>query len=184
MEIESTRIDGVWVVIPRVFTDPRGYFMETFQRERFEAAGLRGDFVQDNLSFSTRNTLRGLHFQNPKAQAKLVQVIQGEIFDVAVDIRPQSATFGKWFGHRLSDTNNRQLYIAAGLAHGFCVLSETAHVAYKCTDYYAPEHEGGILWSDPDIGINWPVDKPLLSEKDQNYPRLRDLLRTRLPGDV
>ena len=184
MEIESTRIDGVWVVIPRVFTDPRGHFMETFQRKRFEAAGLRGDFVQDNLSFSTRNTLRGLHFQNPKAQAKLVQVIQGEIFDVAVDIRPQSATFGQWFSHRLSNTNNRQLYIAAGLAHGFCVLSQTAHVAYKCTDYYTPEHEGGILWSDPDIGIDWPVETPLLSEKDRTFPRLRDLPHTRLSGDV
>ncbi len=175
MEIEPTHIDGVWVVTPRVFSDPRGYFMESFQRERFEAAGLPGDFVQDNLSFSTRNTLRGLHFQQPQAQTKLVQVIRGEIFDVAVDIRPGSATFGQWFGCRLSDTNHRQMYIAAGMAHGFCVLSETAHVAYKCTAYYAPAHEGGILWSDPDIGIDWPVKSPLLSEKDRVYPLLRDL---------
>ncbi len=180
MEIETTRLDGVWVVTPRVFTDPRGYFMESFQRERFEAAGLQGDFVQDNLSFSTRNTLRGLHFQQPRAQTKLVQVIQGEIFDVVVDIRPASATFGQWFGCRLSDTDPRQLYIAAGLAHGFCVLSETAHVAYKCTAYYAPMHEGGILWSDPDIGIDWPLKTPLLSEKDQAHPLLRDLPQEKL----
>ena len=180
MEIEPTNIDGVWVIIPQVVAGSQGYIIESFQRARFEAAGLRSDFVQDNLSYSTRNTLRGLHFQNPQAQCKLVQVIQGEIFDVAVDIRPQSATFGKWFGHILSDTDPRQLYIAAGLAHGFCVLSETAHVAYKCTAYYAPEHEGGILWSDPDIGIDWPVTAPLLSEKDRAYPRLRDLPRAKL----
>ncbi len=180
MKIESTGIDGVWVVTPRVFADPRGHFMETFQRERFEAAGLQGDFVQDNLSFSVRNTLRGLHFQNPRAQTKLVQTVQGEIFDVAVDIRPESPSFGQWFGTRLSAANKRQLYISAGLAHGFCVLSETAHVAYKCTDYYAPEHEGGILWSDPDIDIEWPVTDPVLSIKDQGYPRLREIPREKL----
>ncbi len=180
MEIQASDIDGVWVITPRVFEDPRGYFLETFRRERFEAAGMQGDFVQDNLSFSVRDTLRGLHFQNPNAQAKLVQAVQGEIFDVAVDIRPASPTFGKWFGTRLSAANSRQLYIAAGLAHGFCVLSDTAHVAYKCTDYYAPQHEGGILWSDPDIGIDWPVAHPLLSEKDQRFPRLRDLPRDHL----
>jgi dTDP-4-dehydrorhamnose 3,5-epimerase len=182
MEIEATPIEGVWIVTPRVFQDPRGFSMETFQRERFEAAGLPGDFVQDNLSYSNRNTLRGLHFQNPAGQAKLVQAIQGEIFDVAVDIRVGSPTFGQWFGLRLSGTNNRQMYIAEGLAHGFCVLSETAHVTYKCTDYYAPAHEGGILWSDPEIGIDWPVDNPLLSEKDRTYPRLQDLAPENLPG--
>ncbi len=155
--------------------------METFQRRRFEDAGLPCDFVQDNLSFSARGTLRGMHFQNPGGQAKLVQVIQGEIFDAALDIRAGSPTFGQWFGLRLSDTNNRQLLIAEGLAHGFCVLSETAHVAYKCTDYYAPDHEGGILWSDPDVGIEWPVENPLLSEKDSRYPRLRDLPQEKLP---
>ena len=181
MEIEATGIDGVWVITPRVFEDPRGYFLETFQRARLEAAGLQGDFVQDNLSFSVGNTLRGLHFQHPHGQTKLVQAVQGEIFDVAVDIRPASPTFGKWFGTNLSAANSRQLYIAAGLAHGFCVLSDTAHVAYKCTDYYAPQYEGGILWSDPDIGIQWPVVHPLLSEKDQAYPRLRDLPREQLP---
>ena len=175
MKIESTIIDGVWVVTPQVFKDSRGYFMETFQRERFEAAGLRNDFVQDNLSFSTRNTLRGLHYQNPKGQTKLVQVIQGEIFDVAVDIRKDSSTLGQWFGIRLSHQNHKQLYIAEGLAHGFCVISATAYVVYKCTDYYAPQCEGGLLWSDADIGIDWPVEKPVLSEKDKNYPGFKEL---------
>ena len=180
MEIQTTPIDGVWLLTPRVFSDPRGFFTETFQRERFAAAGLPSDFVQDNLSFSSRNTLRGLHFQNPQAQAKLVQVIQGEIFDVAVDIRLGSPTFGQWFGTTLSSVDNRQVMIEAGLAHGFCVVSETAHVLYKCTDFYAPEAEGGVLWSDPDIGIDWPVDNPLLSEKDRQYPRLKDLPREKL----
>lgn len=175
MEIEPTPIEGVRIIIPKVFSDPRGYFMETYQRERFEAAGLPGHFVQDNLSYSRRGTLRGLHFQAPRAQAKLVQVIAGEIFDVAVDIRSGSPTFGQWFGLELSSTNHRQLFIAAGLAHGFCVLSDEAHVVYKCTDYYAPEDEGGLLWSDPDVGIDWPVASPLLSEKDRAYPLLRDL---------
>jgi dTDP-4-dehydrorhamnose 3,5-epimerase len=180
MEIQTTPIDGVWVLAPRVFSDPRGFFMETFQRERFAGAGLPSDFVQDNLSFSSRNTLRGLHFQSPRAQAKLVQVIQGEIFDVAVDIRLGSPTFGQWFGTTLSSADNRQVMIEAGLAHGFCVVSETAHVLYKCTDFYAPEAEGGVLWSDPDIGIDWPVSNPLLSEKDRQYPRLKDLPREKL----
>jgi dTDP-4-dehydrorhamnose 3,5-epimerase len=181
MEIEPTRIRGVWVVTPKVFRDPRGYFMETFRRQHFEAAGLPHDFVQDNFSFSCRGTLRGLHFQNPAGQAKLVHVIQGEIFDVAVDIRVGSPTFGQWFGLRLSDAKNHQLLITEGLAHGFCVLSETAHVTYKCTAYYAPAREGGILWSDPDIGIQWPIEHPLLSEKDQTYSRLRDFPREKLP---
>ena len=181
MEIEPTKLVGVWMVTPKVFHDTRGYFMETFQRKRFEAAGLRGDFVQDNHSYSTRNTLRGLHFQNPQGQAKLVQVIQGEIYDVAVDIRKDSPTFGEWFGLRLSSTNHRQLYITEGFAHGFCVISETAHVVYKCTEYYAPEHEKGILWSDPNIGIDWKIENPQLSEKDNAHPRLEEFPRRQLP---
>ncbi len=181
MEIEPTKLVGVWMVTPKVFHDTRGYFMETFQRKRFEAAGLRGDFVQDNHSYSTRNTLRGLHFQNPQGQTKLVQVIQGEIYDVAVDIRKDSPTFGEWFGLRLSSTNHRQLYITEGFAHGFCVISETAHVVYKCTEYYAPEHEKGILWSDPNIGIDWKIENPQLSEKDNGHPRLGELPRQQLP---
>ncbi|MBL0713273.1 MAG: dTDP-4-dehydrorhamnose 3,5-epimerase [Desulfosarcina sp.] len=182
MDIEPTAIRGVWVIRPRLFEDPRGYFMETFQRRRFESAGIPGDFVQDNLSYSTRNTLRGLHFQNPRGQAKLVQVIHGEIFDVAVDIRVGSPTLGQWFGTRLSGTNHRQLLITSGMAHGFCVLSETACVVYKCTDYYAPDHERGILWSDPDIGIDWPIENPLLSAKDKTYPLLKEIPPGDLPG--
>ena len=182
MDIEPTTIEGVWIITPKVFRDARGYLMETFQQERFAADGITCAFVQDNLSYSTRNTLRGLHFQNPNGQAKLVQAVQGEIFDVAVDIRMGSPTFGQWFGIRLSSTNHRQLFIAAGLAHGFCVLSHEARVVYKCSAYYAPNDEGGILWSDPDIGIDWPVDKPRLSEKDQGYPQLRDVAPQKLPG--
>jgi dTDP-4-dehydrorhamnose 3,5-epimerase len=184
MEVQPTPIAGVWVIVPQVFQDLRGHLMETFQYQRFKAAGLPCHFVQDNLSFSTRNTLRGLHFQNPHGQAKLVQAVQGEVFDVAVDIRVGSPTFGKWFGLTLSDANQRQLLIAAGIAHGFCVLSETAHVHYKCTDYYAPAHEGGILWSDPEIGIDWPLHNPLLSDKDRTYPRLKDLPAAILPTKV
>ena len=182
MDIEPTTIDGVWIITPKVFQDARGYFMETFQQERLAAAGIPCTFVQDNLSYSTRNTLRGLHFQNPNGQAKLVQAIQGEIFDVALDIRMGSPTFGQWIGIRLSSTNHQQLLITAGLAHGFCVLSHEARVSYKCSTYYAPDDEAGILWSDPDLGIDWPVNSPQLSEKDQNYPRLRDIPVHKLPG--
>lgn len=181
MEIETTPIQGVWVIVPKVFDDPRGYFMETFQQQRFADNNLPSRFVQDNFSYSTRYTLRGLHYQNPRGQAKLVQAVLGEIFDVVVDIRVGSPTFGQWFGIRLSDTNHNQMLVDAGLAHGFCVLSAEACVAYKCTDFYAPDSEGGILWSDPDIGIEWPVDDPLLSDKDKIYHRLKDIDRHKLP---
>ncbi len=182
MDIEATPIDGVWIITPKVFQDARGYFMETFQQERLAAAGIPCTFVQDNLSYSSRKTLRGLHFQNPHGQAKLVQAVQGEIFDVAVDIRTGSPTFGHWFGIRLSSSNHRQLLLAAGLAHGFSVLSREARIAYKCSAYYAPESEVGILWSDPDIGIDWPVDNPRISKKDQGNPRLKDIPPHELPG--
>ena len=182
MDIEPTTIEGVWVITPKVFQDTRGYFMETFQQERLAAVGITCAFVQDNLSYTNRNTLRGLHFQNPHGQAKLVQAVQGEIFDVAVDIRIGSPTFGQWIGIRLSSTNHRQLFISEGMAHGFCVLSHEARVAYKCSAYYAPDDEAGILWSDPDISIDWPVDNPKLSDKDQGYPRLRDIPPQKLPG--
>ena len=184
MDIEPTQIDGILVTTPTVFRDSRGHLMETFQLQRFAAAGIPSVFVQDNFSYSTRNTLRGLHFQNPNGQAKLIQAVQGEIYDVAVDIRKGSPTFGQWFGIRLSSTNHRQVFIAAGLAHGFCVLSREARVTYKCSAYYEPENEAGILWSDPDIGIDWPVDTPALSPKDQGLPRLKDIPPQRLPGMV
>ena len=175
MNIIPTALQGLLIIEPSVFEDKRGYFFETHHRERFQSAGLNANFVQDNLSFSKKGTLRGLHFQINHPQVKLVQAITGEIFDVAVDIRTKSPTFGKWSGAILSEENKRQLLIPGGFAHGFCVLSENAHVAYKCSDYYSPEDEGGILWSDPTVAIDWPVKDPVLSDKDQQYPCLSDL---------
>ena len=173
---------GVLEIEPRIFNDSRGYFLESYQRVRFTGAGIEVNFVQDNLSFSRKNTLRGLHYQNPRGQAKLVQVFQGEVYDVVVDIRRGSQSFGQWYGTRLSFENMHQLFIPAGFAHGYCVLSETALFYYKCSDYYAPECEAGVLWSDPDLGIDWPMKLPLLSEKDADYPRLKDVPPDRLPG--
>ena len=169
------------MVEPRVFEDPRGFFMETFHRERFAALGIREDFCQDNLSFSCKNTLRGLHYQYPHEQAKLVQVLQGEIMDVAVDIRRGSPTFGRAVAVTLSESNRRQLFIPKGFAHGFCVLSEKALFSYKCSNFYAPECDRGVLWSDAAIGIQWPVADPLLSPKDAKLPRLRDIPEKGLP---
>lgn len=177
----QTELEEVFVIEPRVFHDPRGFFMETFHRQRYEALGLHADFCQDNLSFSSKNTLRGLHYQYPHAQAKLVQVLQGEIFDVAVDIRRGSPTLGRAVGVTLSGTNRRQLFIPGGFAHGFCVLSETALFSYKCSDFYAPDCDRGVLWSDPDLAIDWPVANPLLSPKDAGLPRLKDISAEGLP---
>ena len=172
----ATEIPGVIIIEPTVFGDSRGYFMETYQAEEFAAAGIPGPFVQDNQSKSTRGVLRGLHFQKRYQQAKLVRAISGEIFDVAVDLRRGSATYGRWVGVVLSAENRRQLYIPRGFAHGFQVLSEQAVFAYKCGDVYHPEDEGGLRYDDADIGIVWPgQDTPILSEKDQNWPALRAL---------
>ncbi len=175
MELEKTPIEGVLLVKPDVYGDARGFFMETFHENRYRESGIERRFVQDNLSFSVKNTVRGLHFQVTRPQAKLVQVYQGEIFDVAVDIRPGSPTFGKWTGIRLSGENHWQLFLPEGFAHGFCVVSETALVSYKCSRYYQPEDEGGILWSDPDIGIDWPTDEPVISKKDRGLKLLREI---------
>jgi len=175
MNVVPCELEGVLLVEPRVYGDARGYFLETWHERRYREAGIPGPFVQDNLSFSRRGAVRGLHFQNPSAQAKLVYVLEGEVFDVAVDLRRRSPTFGRWFGIRLSAENKRQLYIPVGFAHGFAVLSETALFAYKCTEFYAPEHEATLLWNDPDLAIPWPVEQPVLSEKDQRGRRLRDL---------
>jgi dTDP-4-dehydrorhamnose 3,5-epimerase len=180
MNVIRTKLSGVLIFEPKVFGDSRGFFMETWNKQRYEAAGLTENFVQDNLSYSSYGVLRGLHFQNPNAQGKLVYVIQGEVFDVAVDIRVGSPTFGQWAGVTLSGENKRQFYVPEGFAHGFCVTSETALFAYKCTDTYNPSAEGGVLWNDPDIGIEWPIDLPILSEKDLKNPRLRDINCTRL----
>jgi dTDP-4-dehydrorhamnose 3,5-epimerase len=180
MRLIPTDLPGVTIIEPRVFGDGRGYFLETYNQARYREAGMGETFVQDNLSLSSRGVVRGLHFQNPHAQAKLVTVLQGEVYDVAVDIRVGSPTFAKFVGVVLSGENKRQLYIAQGFAHGFCVTSETALFTYKCSDRYAPESEGGILWNDPDLGIRWPVDRPTLSPKDEKFPRLKDLDPRRL----
>lgn len=180
METHATPLAGVLLLTPRVFADPRGYFLETYNAARYAEAGIPVTFVQDNLSSSSRGVLRGLHFQNPHPQGKLVQVLAGEVFDVAVDLRHGSPTFGKWYGAILSADNHRQLYIPPGLAHGFCVTSERALFNYKCSDFYAPKAEGGVAWDDPDLAIEWPIEAPVLSDKDRAYPRLRDLDPSRL----
>ena len=176
MKAIETKIAGVLIIEPDVHGDARGFFLETGQQERYAAYGLPAHFVQDNLSFSRRGVLRGLHYQDPNPQGKLVYVLQGEVFDVAVDIRRDSPTFGQWVGVTLSGENKRQFYIPPGLAHGFCVTSETALFTYKCTDYYNPRAEHGIAWNDPDIGIEWPVRDPVLSEKDRNNPLLQEFV--------
>ncbi|WP_447866349.1 dTDP-4-dehydrorhamnose 3,5-epimerase [Rahnella bonaserana] len=167
MKVTDTEVIGVKLVEPKVFGDERGFFLETFQQDRYrEMLDIDLDFVQDNHSRSSRNVLRGLHFQTSKPQGKLVRVVRGEVFDVVVDIRPESATFGKWVGVHLSESNKNQLWVPPGLAHGFVVISEFADFEYKCTDYYDPKNEGCLIWNDPEIGIEWPVETPLLSEKD------------------
>lgn len=176
MNILETELPGVLLIEPRVFGDSRGFFLETFSHERYREAGIEGPFVQDNWSHSCQRTLRGLHFQIQRPQGKLVQVMQGEIFDVAVDLRRDSPTFRKWFGVSLSAENKRQLWIPPGLAHGFLVLSESADFIYKCTDLYAPEHERTLLWNDPAIGVEWPIDgEPILSDKDKSGTVFGDL---------
>ncbi len=171
MKVEETPLPGVKLIHPAAFADERGFFMETWHRERYRQAGFP-DFVQDNLSFSRKGVLRGLHFQHPHPQGKLVQALAGEIFDVAVDIRQGSPTFGRWVGYRLSGENRLQLYIPEGFAHGFCVLSETALVAYKCSDLYHPEADQGLRWNDPHLAIEWPIRNPILSPKDAAAPFL------------
>lgn len=170
MEIEQTGLEGVLLVKPKVWGDSRGYFVETWHKERYASCGMDVPFVQDNHSCSGQNILRGLHFQRRFPQGKLVGVSLGEVFDVAVDIRPHSPSFGKWYGAVLTETNQHQLWIPPGLAHGFCVLSEKAYFSYKCTELYHPEDEGAIRWNDPDIGIVWPVQTPTLSAKDAAAP--------------
>ena len=175
MQVETTPLPGVLIVTPRVFRDPRGFFLESYNQDTFRAAGIETPFVQDNHSQSARNTLRGLHFQLPPAeQVKLVRVVRGVIWDVAVDIRVGSPTFGRWAGVELSAENFRQFYIPAGYAHGFCVLSDEAEVLYKTSHVYSPDHERGILWNDPELQVRWPVTEPLLSERDRRAPTLAE----------
>ena len=166
MNVIKTDLEGVLIIEPQVFGDERGFFLETFQAKRYaQEAGITQEFVQDNHSRSSYGVLRGLHFQKTKPQGKLVRVVSGEVFDVAVDIRPGSPTYGQWAGTHLSAENKRQFWVPPGMAHGFVVLSETADFEYKCTDYYDPSDEACLLWNDPDIAINWPVDDPVLSAK-------------------
>ena len=172
MKVVPTALEGVVIIEPRVFRDPRGFFLESYHADRYAAAGLPARFVQDNHSCSAPGTLRGLHYQLQHAQGKLVRVIRGSIFDVAVDIRRGSPTFGRWVGATLSAENTRQLYVPPGFAHGFCVPEEPTEVEYKCTDFYVPEDERGIAWNDPTISITWPVKDPLLSEKDRAFKPL------------
>lgn len=178
IKVTTCEIEGLYVIEPTVFGDERGYFMETYNQNDMAEAGLNMVFVQDNQSMSTRGVLRGLHFQKQYPQGKLVRAIKGEVFDVAVDLREGSATYGKWHGEVLSEENKKQFYIPEGFAHGFYVLSETAEFCYKCTDFYHPGDEGGIKWDDPTIGVEWPLisDLPIiLSEKDKNWLGLEDL---------
>lgn len=181
LKIIKTGLAGVVLIEPAVFNDPRGFFMETFHQKKYAEAGIDRTFVQDNRSLSIKGTLRGLHYQLKHPQAKLVFVVKGEIFDVVVDIRKGSPTYGKWVGANLSDENRRQIYVPEGFAHGFCVLSETADVIYKCTDLYTTGDEYGILWSDPEIGIEWPIARPLLSDKDSKCQVLSDVPESSLP---
>ncbi|MBI3865419.1 MAG: dTDP-4-dehydrorhamnose 3,5-epimerase [Planctomycetia bacterium] len=167
MQFVSTELQGIVVIEPKVFEDERGFFLETFHRPRFAAAGIDVEFVQDNHSRSRQGVLRGLHYQLTRPQGKLVRVVRGSVLDVAVDLRRSSPTFGRWFGCELSESNRRQVYIPPGFAHAFCVTSDVADVIYKCTEVYVPQDERTLLWSDPALGIKWPVANPIVSAKDE-----------------
>ncbi len=175
MQVTPLDIPGLLLIEPALFRDQRGLFCETFHAQRYADAGLTERFVQDNYSRSVRGTLRGLHYQEPHAQGKLVMAVEGAVYDVVVDIRKGSPTFGKWYGVELTSDNLRQLYVPPGCAHGFCVTSDRAAFLYKCTDFYSPKDERGIIWNDPALGIAWPVSTPLLSVKDQAYRTLAEM---------
>ena len=175
MKASRTELEGILLIKPTVYMDSRGRFFESYEKKKYRALGIQEDFVQDNQSLSRKNVIRGPHYRTEPEQAKLVRVIRGEVFDVVIDIRKSSPTFGKWQGFVLSDSNFLQLYIPVGFAHGFCVLSDSAEFLYKVSEYYSAEKEKGIIWNDPDIGIEWPISDPILSEKDQNNPRFRSL---------
>jgi dTDP-4-dehydrorhamnose 3,5-epimerase len=182
LQVSKTALPEVLLIRPDVFGDDRGFFLETFHRDRYRAKGIDRVFVQDNHSRSTRGTLRGLHYQLINAQAKLVYVVSGEVLDVAADIRLGSPFFGQWVGTLLSEENRHQVFIPEGFAHGFCVLSESADVIYKCTEVYSPQDQHGIFWADPDLAIDWPVQRPVLSEKDSRHPGLHEISRELLPA--
>jgi dTDP-4-dehydrorhamnose 3,5-epimerase len=175
MNVIETKLQGVLIIEPEFYFDSRGFFKETFQAQRYREAGIEFDFVQDNISRSQKGVLRGLHFQITKPQGKLVSCTQGAVFDVAVDVAPLSATFGQYVGIELTEDNHRQFWVPPGYAHGFCVLTDTADFQYKCTDYYDPFDEGGLIWNDSDVAIEWPIDQPLISNKDSRLPTLKEL---------
>ena len=175
MKVSQTELDGVLLIEPTIHHDSRGQFFESYAKEKYRAVGIQEDFVQDNQSLSNKNVLRGLHYRIAPEQSKLVRVVKGEVFDVVVDIRKSSPTFGKWQSFILSDTNHLQLYVPVGFAHGFCVLSDTMEFLYTVYEYYSGEKEKGLIWNDPDIGIDWPISDPILSDKDKGNPRLRSL---------
>ncbi|MEO8064329.1 MAG: dTDP-4-dehydrorhamnose 3,5-epimerase [Pseudomonadota bacterium] len=181
MEVRETGLAGLLLIEPRCFGDERGFFLESYQAKRYAEAGIRDQFVQDNQSRSARGVLRGLHFQVLRPQAQIVTVLRGRIFDVGVDLRPDSPTFRQWYGVELSDTGPRQLYMAPGFAHGYCVLSDFTDLHYKVSRYYDASDEGGVRWNDPEIGIRWPDSTPQLSSRDAAYPLLKELARDRLP---
>ncbi|MFC3150311.1 dTDP-4-dehydrorhamnose 3,5-epimerase [Litoribrevibacter euphylliae] len=181
MKVIETELEGLKIIEPEVFGDDRGFFLETFQQERFNSLVAERVFVQDNHSFSTKNILRGIHLQKHLPQGKLVRVVEGEVFDVAVDLRPDSKTFGQWFGLVLSGENKKQMWLPEGFGHGFLVMSETAHFEYKCTSFYSPDDELCMAWNDPTVSIDWPIHScPVLSEKDQKGVKLIDLKKTLL----
>lgn len=184
MQIIQTEIPDVLIIEPKMFGDQRGFFLETFQRERYAAAGIRHSFVQDNLSRSAFGVLRGLHLQNPKSQGKLVTVLRGKVLDVAVDVRIGSPTFGRHVSVVLTDDNRRQFWVPRGFAHGFVVLSETADFFYKCDEFYSPEDETVVLWNDPDLAIKWGVDAPTLSARDSAGRRLADIATLPKYGEI
>lgn len=183
MDVIKTSFDKVIVIEPKFFCDERGFFLESYQRSNYIKLGIDDNFVQDNHSRSVKDVLRGLHYQIQRPQAQIVTVMRGRIFDVTVDLRSGSATFGKWFGVELSDDGPRQIYMPPGFAHGFCVLSDWADLHYKVSRFYDPKDEGGLLWDDADIGIKWPIDKPNISSRDASYPKLKKLTRDMLPCD-
>ncbi len=176
MKCTETKLPGVYVIEPKIFKDHRGFFLESYQAEKYREAGIRETFVQDNHSASMQGTLRGLHLQMPRSQGKLLRVLDGEIYDVAVDVRKGSPHFGEWVAVTLSSDNFKQLYVPPGMAHGFCVVSDQAQVEYKCTDYYYPEDEISVMWNDPDLAIPWPTQNPILSVKDKAGVPLKELM--------
>lgn len=176
MEFIKTKFDGAWLIKPKVFEDSRGFFLESYSRKTFTEKGIDADFVQDNHSLSVqKGVLRGLHFQNPPfTQAKLVRATKGAVFDVIVDIRKNSATYGQWEGYELTEKNFLMLYVPKGFLHGFCTLEDNTEFQYKCDNFYTPDSEGGVIWNDPTLKINWPVKDPILSEKDKLHPQFKD----------